>query len=323
MKTYQTIKGQSYIVTSIAECDIKGYLEDNTEYLLLTVPANSQGVFVAISSKTVLSDSNSLITPFVDASISVGAGGGISESYLVEKGIIDEWKNVTYTKMGTIGAFYGERPSQLVYKNCSSFILQSSSNNKFNCIQFYCEASDIPTVKINGQNGIYLKNEMDGSDILITYYFETPIMLYPTMEFEIIGCTLGGGNTNNENPVQVKEGLEAGFYPYILFFDYQEEILTGIENSMYKVVATDTDGKITTLAANDTITPILRDYGKFIEAEFVWGSLSPQDTAPTILGFTFMTNKNNEQERMNIYRELEMNYQYTSGGSLLKLIKVR
>lgn len=76
MKEYQTTKGQSYIVTSIDECEVKGYLENNTEYLLLTVPANSQGVFVAISDKTVLSDNNSLIIPFADASISVGAGGG-------------------------------------------------------------------------------------------------------------------------------------------------------------------------------------------------------------------------------------------------------
>ena len=78
MKEYQTTKGQTYIVSSMDKCEVKGYLEDKTEYLLLTVPANSQGVFVAISSKTVLSDPLSIVIPFVDASISVGAGGGAS-----------------------------------------------------------------------------------------------------------------------------------------------------------------------------------------------------------------------------------------------------
>ena len=80
MKEYQTIKGQTYIVSSMDKCEVKGYLEDNTEYLLLTIPANSQGVFVAISNKTVLSDPLSIVIPFVNASISVGAGGGASGS---------------------------------------------------------------------------------------------------------------------------------------------------------------------------------------------------------------------------------------------------
>lgn len=77
MKKYQTTKGQTYIVTAFDKCEVKGYA-NKTEYLLLSLPANSQGVFVAISDEITLSDSLSVIIPFADASIALGAGGGSS-----------------------------------------------------------------------------------------------------------------------------------------------------------------------------------------------------------------------------------------------------
>lgn len=180
---------------------------------------------------------------------------------------------------------------------------------------------DVPTVKINGQSGIYLNHEVVGSYVLITYRFKTPISFNPYMAFNIVGCTVGGGDTNNSMFKVV--GVEAGFYPYFAFYNYKEESLTGIENNVYKVVSVDGDGHINALSTNADVLGMLNYLGNLLDAEYVWGSLSPSDSAPCILGFTFTTNKTNEQERMQNYNEIQQEYQYISGGSHLKLIKLR
>lgn len=76
MKEYQTTKGQSYIVSSFEKCKVEAVLEGYSHYFLLSVPANSQGVFVAISDAVRVSSDTAIIIPFADASIALGAGGG-------------------------------------------------------------------------------------------------------------------------------------------------------------------------------------------------------------------------------------------------------
>lgn len=78
MKTYQTTKGQSYIVSCPHKCEVVAALEGYSNYLLLTIPANSQGVFVAISNAVRVSSEHAIILPFDNASIALGAGGGAS-----------------------------------------------------------------------------------------------------------------------------------------------------------------------------------------------------------------------------------------------------
>ena len=323
MKEYQTTKGQTYIVTSKNECQVKGYLENNTEYLLLTVPANSQAVFVAISNKTKLTDANAVIIPFEEASIALGgAGGGISEEELIEKGVIEEWNQVTYNKVSQMGSTSGFGSTQPTFKTCTSFEIGCSSNLSFNCIKFYCVFHNEPIVKINGQSGIYVNHEVVGSYFLITYRFNTPITFYPSMDFQITRCTVGGGDNNN-SMFSVYGGLDDGFYPYFGFYNYKEETLKGIENNVYKVVSVDGSGHINALSTNADVVGMLNYLGNLLDAEYVWGSLSPSDSTPSILGFTFTTNKTNEQERMRDYNEIQQEYQYISGGSHLELIKLR
>ena len=69
-----------YIVTANDDCTVSCVL-DGREYYVLTVPAGSQGSFVAISNEVILSDDRAFILPFYDASIVLGCsgGGGVSE----------------------------------------------------------------------------------------------------------------------------------------------------------------------------------------------------------------------------------------------------
>ena len=76
MKEYQTTKGESYIVSSFDKCKVEAVLEGYSHYVLLSIPANTQGVFVAISDAVRVSSDTAIIIPFHDASIALGAGGG-------------------------------------------------------------------------------------------------------------------------------------------------------------------------------------------------------------------------------------------------------
>lgn len=76
MKTYQTTKGQSYIVSSWEKCEVEAVIEGYSHYFLLSIPAKTQGIFVAISDAVRVSSDTAIIIPFDNASIALGAGGG-------------------------------------------------------------------------------------------------------------------------------------------------------------------------------------------------------------------------------------------------------
>lgn len=77
--TYKTLQGQTYSVTSAVGTVITATVDEQT-FTLLTLAANKQGAFTAISDEVTSTDENAVIFPFVEGTSSAGVASAISQS---------------------------------------------------------------------------------------------------------------------------------------------------------------------------------------------------------------------------------------------------
>ena len=243
MKEYRTTKGESYIVTSKDKCEVKGYSEDNTEYLLLTVPANSQGVFVAISNKTVISSPNAVIIPFEEASISVGAGGGISEDKLINFGLLEEWTTEDEKLVKQLGDTSGFGSQKPTFKplNGIPFTYSLTNEVQFNRIEICVKTEEIPTLIVGGVRCTYLSHRMVDDYFYITYntfdeYNPDVMLKRKDIEIIIVGAqSVGGGQVQNPSVQGYTLSGNMDYYPYAKLFHVAKSEHVGIETAVYEV----------------------------------------------------------------------------------------
>lgn len=241
MKEYQTTKGQSYIVSSKNECQVKGYLENNSEYLLLTVPANSQAVFVAISSKTKLTDTNSVIIPFDKASIALGAaGGGISEEELINFGLLEEWTTEDEKLIRQLGANTGFGSQKPTFKQINgvtfTYSLTSGVPIEFNRVEICVKTEEIPILIVGGTPLNYLSHRIVDDYFYITYNTNTKLTL-KDIDIRVIGAlSVGGGEVNNPLMQGYTLSDNVDYYPYAKLFHVSKTEHVGIETQVYDVV---------------------------------------------------------------------------------------
>lgn len=245
MKEYQTTKGQSYIVTSKDKCEVKGYSEDNTEYLLLTVPANSQGVFIAISNKTVISSPNAVIIPFEEASISVGAGGGISEDELINFGLLEEWTTEDEKLVKHLGTLSGAGNPYPTFNPLNgipfTYSLTDGAEVEFNRVEICVKTAEIPTLIIGGMRCTYLSHRMEDDYYYIIYNTfderspDAKLKLN-NIEVIIVGAqSVGGGQVQNPSVQGYTLSENVDYYPYVKLSHVKKTEHVGIETAVYEV----------------------------------------------------------------------------------------